>query len=52
MLCNQGTPKNVRLEGENELGACTGQVTHLSITRRVSYRHRRDGHIIGVASYA
>ena len=25
MPCNQGTPKNVRLDGEKELGACTGQ---------------------------
>ena len=25
MLCNQGTPKKVRLEGEKELGACRAQ---------------------------
>ncbi len=25
MLCTQGTPKNVRLEGEKELGVCTAQ---------------------------
>ena len=25
MLCNQGAPKNVRLEAEKELGVCTGQ---------------------------
>ena len=25
MLCNQGTPKTVRLEAEKELGVCTGQ---------------------------
>ena len=25
MLCNQGTPKNVRLEGEKELGEWPGQ---------------------------
>ena len=26
MLCNQGTPEKVCLEGEKELGACTGQL--------------------------
>ena len=25
MLCDQGTPEKVWLEGEKELGACTGQ---------------------------
>ena len=31
MLCNQGTPEKVCLEGEKELGACTGQAVALFV---------------------
>ena len=38
-LCNEGTSKNVRLEAEKELGACTGQLLSLPSTIPVVLCH-------------